>query len=48
MFSIVKDYVDDCEPLWQQFCARSFKDAEREECETFYELYWVKTNHRNN
>lgn len=34
------DYVDECEPLWEQFCARSFKGAQREECETFQELYW--------
>ncbi|CAF3781992.1 unnamed protein product [Rotaria magnacalcarata] len=37
-----KDYADDVEPLWQHFCALHFKDAKREECETYYELYLRK------
>ncbi|CAF1463871.1 unnamed protein product [Rotaria magnacalcarata] len=36
------DYADDVEPLWQHFCALHFKDAKREECETYYELYLRK------
>jgi hypothetical protein len=38
----LKDYVDDAEPLWKQFCSIYHKDAERENGETYYELYWVK------
>ena len=41
---ILKDYTDDVEPLWQHFCSLHFKDAERDECETYYELYLVKEN----
>jgi hypothetical protein len=41
-FIYLKDYVDDTEPLWQHFCVLHFKDAQREECESFYDLYWVK------
>ncbi len=37
----LKDYVDDAEPLWQHFCLIHFKDAQRDECETYYELYQV-------
>ncbi len=38
----LKDYVDDVESLWQRFCSLHFKDIERDECESYYELYWVK------
>jgi hypothetical protein len=37
----LKDYVDDAEPLWQHFCLIHFKDAQRDEFETYYELYQV-------
>ncbi|CAF0822412.1 unnamed protein product [Rotaria sordida] len=40
------DYYDDVEPLWQKFCSLYFKDAEREECESYYELYWRKYNEK--
>jgi len=38
------DYVDDAEPLWKQFCSIHFKDAKPEEFESFYDLYWRKTD----
>jgi len=40
------NYADDIEPLWQHFCALHFKDAERDECESYYELYWRKFNEK--
>ncbi len=40
-FICLKDYVDDAEPLWQHFCSIHFKDAQRDECESYFELYWV-------
>lgn len=36
------DYAEDVEPLWKHFCAANFKDATRDECETYYELYLRK------
>jgi len=41
-FIYLKNYIDDVEPLWQHFCSLHFKDAQREECETYYELYRVQ------
>ena len=41
LFVRSKDYVDDAEPLWQNFCTSQFKDAQRDECETYHELYSV-------
>lgn len=41
VFLVLKDYFDEVEPLWQNFCLLQFKDVQREEFETYYELYWV-------
>ncbi|CAF2393329.1 unnamed protein product [Rotaria sp. Silwood2] len=49
LYSIIDnnpDYCDDVESLWQHFCSLHFKDAEREENETYYELYWRKRNEK--
>jgi hypothetical protein len=40
------DYVDDAEPLWQHFCLIHFKDAQRDEFETYYELYQRKVDEK--
>ncbi|CAF1242272.1 unnamed protein product [Adineta ricciae] len=36
------DYYDDVQPLWQKFCSIHYKDAELDENETYFELYWRK------
>lgn len=36
------DYLDDVEPLWKHFCLINYKDASREECETYHELFLRK------
>ncbi|CAF0761722.1 unnamed protein product [Adineta steineri] len=38
------DYVDDVEPLWKKFCSLKFKDAEPDEGENYFELYWRKVD----
>ncbi|CAF0847869.1 unnamed protein product [Adineta steineri] len=38
------DYVEDVEPLWKKFCSLKFKDAEPDECENYFDLYWRKVD----